>query len=147
MIDVDFSYGFLNDFLGSSFEELSPKILEEVAPILEEATKETLKKTIQHPGDSCLVDSVKRKKPRMNKGARTAYIRVEPTGYSNSRSYFNQRHHSYKVTNGAKAFWLEYGVAGRQPARPWQNKAASAKEDEIMEAMQEKYNELTGADQ
>ena len=143
---MNFEVDFPDDlFLEKNFRDLAPQILEEISPILQESTKNALRQSIQHPGESELVDSIVIGKPKMFIDA--ALISAYPKGYSvESGNYYYKGRRMRTVTNGAKAFWLEYGVAGRQPARPWQDRAVNSQSDRITNAMQDKYNELMGAE-
>ena len=50
------------------------------------------------------------------------------------------------VYNNDKAFWLEYGVAGRQPARPWQSKALNNAEAKVLPKIQQTIEKELGAE-
>ncbi len=143
MFEMDFPDDFM-ECLKHPFEEVAPKILEDAAPILLESTKTALRSVIKHPGDSELVNSVKSSKPKVT-NTDACIVACYPTGYS--KNTYTKGSRKYPVTNAAKAFWLEYGVAGRQPARPWRDKANNARKAEIESTMQKKYNELMGAEQ
>ena len=142
--EVDFPDELL-DVFGHQFKDITPEILKEASPILLESTKSALRQSIQHPGDSELVNSVVEGEPKVFEDA--AIISCYPKGNSKQEVHtYNRGKRKYPVSNGAKAFWLEYGVAGRQPARPWQDKATNGRADEINQKMQEKLNEIMGAE-
>ena len=50
----------------------------------------------------------------------------------------------YRVSNALKLIWKEYGVAGRQPARPFLTSACNAVRGAVMEKMQKVYERKTG---
>ena len=143
MFEFDMTESILDKFLDTSFEKLAPELLKDVAPLLEDATKKTLTSVIQHEGDSELVNSVKKTNPKHCKNG--AYIvNIVPKGYS--QHTFNRGKRKYPVSNALKAIWLEYGVSGRQAPRPWIDRATSMYQSQIEERMQQKYNELIGAE-
>ncbi len=146
---VEFDTSGMNRLFEMNFETLAPQMLEEVAPLLEESTKTAIRSVIGHPGDSDLVNSVKASKPKLTK-TDACIVNVTPRG-SSKNSYYGgdgkggKSSRKYPVSNGLKAVWLEYGVAGRQPAKPWREQAVRGCEGAALERMQKKYEELTGA--
>ncbi|MBP3784598.1 MAG: hypothetical protein J6I68_15235 [Butyrivibrio sp.] len=142
MFEFDMPDTILDKFLDSSFEKVAPQLLEEAAPLMEDATKKSLKSVIQHDGESELVNSVKARAPKKAKNG--AYIlNVVPKG--NSTHQYTRGKKKYVVSNALKAIWLEYGVAGRQAPRPWLDRATKMYQPQIEERMQTKFNEITGA--
>lgn len=136
---------FPDDILKGSdlrFEELAPQILEEAAPYLQNSTKNALRSSIKHSGDSELVSSLKVSRPKETK-TDAFIVSVYPSG--ESRNTYNHGNRKYPVSNALKAIWLEYGVAGRQPARPWQDRAVAGCQAQVETLMQKKLDELTGA--
>ena len=58
--DIDFPVDFMSELLDTDFEEIAKAALEETAPILENSMKQSCRRVIEHPGESELVDSIKR---------------------------------------------------------------------------------------
>jgi phage gpG-like protein len=50
------------------------------------------------------------------------------------------------VSNVLKAIWKEYGIAGRQPARPFLAKATNDAEKQALDIIQRKFDEKAGAE-
>ena len=50
----------------------------------------------------------------------------------------------YPVTNYIKAEWKEYGIPGRQRARPFITKACNNARDRVISKIQEVYNQKVG---
>ena len=146
--DVDFPDDFLNKLLTADSEELCMKALEEAAPILEDEMKNVLKSD-GHELSGELIDSIKATKPK--KASNGAYIlNVRPTGYSKINSYSIKRKgkksRKYPVSNALKMIWIEYGVNGRQPARPFMARTINKARAATLKRMQEVYSRMAGAE-
>lgn len=148
---VFFKYEMPEDFMAELLETEPDAICEEVAErqskILEDCMKRSVKATIQHDGDSELVNSIRASKPRKSKNG--AWIgNVNPHGMSESTYYASYRGkrttRKYKVSNVLKAIWKEYGIAGRQPPRPFLTKAMNDAEESGVNIWQEVYDKRTG---
>lgn len=139
---VDFPEDFLKQLLQTDAEEIITEALTQAAPCLESEMKETLKKD-NHELSGELIRSIKATKPK--KATNEAWIvNVRPTGYSKVHSYTahgkggNKR--KYNVSNALKMIWIEYGVSGRQPARPFLTRVVNKTRESVMKKMQEVYD-------
>ncbi len=139
-LEINFSDDFLSGLLNTEFEEIAADALTEAAPLLEQSLKESCKKVIDHEGESEMVDSIACSKP---KRARTGawIINVGPRGYSRRKFYqgTNNRRRKYPVSNALKMIWKEYGIAGRQAARPFITSAVNNARKAVTQRMQEVY--------
>lgn len=147
IFDVDFSEDFLKDLLNTDSEEICMQALEEAAPIMENAMKDTLRQD-NHEISGELIESIKATRPK--KSTNGAYIvNVRPTGYSTVNAYSVKRGNGkvrrYKVSNALKMIWIEYGVNGRQPARPFLTRTVNSVKVATLKRMQEVYNRMAGA--
>lgn len=139
---MDVSDDYLDQLFSHEFDSLAKDMLNEVKPILKESTQNAMRAVVQHSGDSDMINSVKASNPK--KTSTDAYIvNVGPSGYSENT--FNRGSKQYKVTNAAKAIWLQYGVAGRQPARDWLTHSVNSCEEEVMTKMQQSWERMTGS--
>lgn len=144
--EVDFPEDFLSDLLNTDADEICKEALKEAAPLLENCMKDTLQRD-NHVLSGELVKSIKTKKPvKANNGA--WMIHVRPTGYSSINSYSvkgkGNKTRKYKVSNALKMIWIEYGVSGRQAARPFLTRAVNEVKIASMQRMQEVYNRMAG---
>lgn len=128
-------FGF--DDLAKELEQLgdidkyAPELLAEAAPILErELKKEVSKETNRGYAKGDLKKSIKPMKPGRNKYGH--YIAVTATGKDRKGT-----------RNNEKLAYLEYGTS-KQEARPVIGKAVHHSEDECLQIMQEKFNEVVG---
>lgn len=139
-LEISFPDDFMSGLLDTDFEEIAAEALAEAAPLLEKSLKESCKMVIDHPGESELVDSIACSKP---KKARTGawIINVGPRGYSKRKFYrgTNNRRKRYPVSNALKMIWKEYGIAGRQAARPFIRSAVNDARGAVTRRMQEVY--------
>lgn len=108
------------------FEDMAKKALNECRPEIETETKAALRQSIQHPGDSELVNSVKSYEARMTTNDEGAVVTCLPTGKPSKKTHYYNHDRGRTVTktvaNNDKAFWLEYGNA-HQNAHPWRDRA------------------------
>lgn len=134
----------LDDLFDMDFEEMAMEALQEAAPILEKSVKNAVRASIQHEGDSELVKSMKANRPKRAKNG--AYIvNVTPKGYSQIKIYHTKTSkRTYPVSNALKAIWKEYGIAGRQPSSPFLAKAANDAKNDVLNAIQRKFDEKAG---
>lgn len=109
-------------------ERIAPMMLEESAPILEEAVT---KKASAHKDTGDMVNSIKKTKAGRNQTR--YYIAVRPTGKDRKG-----------VRNMEKMAALEYGVDGKQPATPVLTPAVHEAEAPVLEKMQEVFDRETG---
>lgn len=147
MADLGFNIpdDYLRDLLGADFDELAPEMLDEVLPILEQSIRRHLTGVI-HNGSGELAGSISVTRPKKTKTdawIANTYIK----GHSKKHYYGSTTHNrQYAVSNALKAIWLNYGNA-HQAARPWLTPAVNACEAEIMDKMQKKWEEITGANE
>lgn len=146
--NVDFPDDFLSRLLQTDSEEICMKALEEAVPILEEEMKSTLRAD-GHELSGELIDSIKATKPK--RASNGAYIvNVRPTGYSKINSYAVKKNgkklREYPVSNALKMIWIEYGVNGRQAAKPFMTRAVNRTRAAALRRMQEVYNRMAGAE-
>lgn len=142
--------GFAGIFGDLTFEDMAKKALTEVKPDMESGTKAALRNSIQHPGDSELVNSVKCYDPVMTRDGEGAKLICQPTGRSSSGNRYSTKSHgkmrSHAVYNNDKAFWLEYGVAGRQAAHPWKDRATNDIEAKVTPKIEQSIEKQLGAE-
>lgn len=136
-------------FGGITFEQLGKKALSEVMPDVLNATKDAIRGSVKHSGDSELVRSVKCYEPRMTKNGEGACITCMPTGKSKSGNSYHtvSRGHDrvMSVNNNDKAFWLEYGTV-KQPATPWKDRAINSAEGKATQKIQQIIERELGAE-
>ena len=134
----------LDKLFNLDFDEIAQEALEEAVPILERSMKAAVRASIEHEGDSELVRSIKANRPKKSRnGARIA--NVTPKGYSKVKTYHAKKgERTYPVSNALKAIWKEYGIAGRQPARPFLAKASNDAKNEVLNSIQKKFDEKAG---
>ena len=126
------------------FDEISEEALREAAPVLEKSMKAAAKVSVEHSGDSELVKSIKADKPKKAKNG-AWIVNVSPKGYSKVKVYHaKESGRTYPVSNALKAIWKEYGIAGRQPARPFLAKATNDAQNEVLNIIQRKFDEKVG---
>lgn len=148
VFEVDFPEDFLSQLLQTDSAEICTKVLNAAAPILEDEMKNALRAD-GHELSGELAKSIKATKPK--RASNGAYIvTVRPTGYSKINSYAVRKNgkklREYPVSNALKMIWIEYGVNGRQPARPFLTRAVNRTRAAALKRMQEVYNEMAGAE-
>lgn len=146
--ELDFPDDFMKQLFQTDSAEICMKALEEAAPILEEEMKNAIRAD-GHELSGELINSIKAAKPK--KTSNGAYIvSVRPTGYSKINSYSVKKNgkklRKYPVSNALKMIWIEYGVNGRQPARPFMTKVMNSVRAAAMNKMQVVYNRMAGAE-
>lgn len=142
--EIDFPEDFLSEFLESDFDEIAEEALREAAPILEKSMKQSCRRVIKHSGESELVDSIESGDPKKTK-TDAWIVNVTPQGYSSTKTYRSgSKGKAHRVSNALKLIWKEYGVAGRQPARPFLTNACNAVRETVMEKMQQVYERKVG---
>ena len=134
----------------SDFEEIAGKAIDTVRNDVAEGVKNAVKASISHSGPSELLDSVRTYKPEMTKDKSGMKIRCTFSGNSQSGHTYNTtsrgKPRKKKVSNANKAFWLEYGVAGRQAPKPWQDRAVNSIEAKVTEKIQAEIERIMEAD-
>lgn len=133
-----------------TFEDMAKKALNEVRSDVEQATKTAVRASVKHSGGSELVNSVKTFDPVMTGNGEGAKLVCTFTGKSSSGSTYNTtdrgRARKKAVLNSDKAFWLEYGVAGRQSPAPWQARAYSSIEPKVTPKIEKAIEQALGAE-
>jgi len=144
---MDFPEDFLSELLQTDADDICFEALQETAPILENNMKDILRQD-NHELSGELIDSIKATKPKKAKNG-AWMVHVRPTGYSSINSFSvkgkGEKMRKYKISNSLKMIWIEYGVAGRQPARPFLQRLVNQTRSASMTKMQEVYNRKTGA--
>ncbi len=137
-------------FGGETFETISEQMLNEVRPDVENEVKKAVKGSVGHPGDSELVNSTKTYDPHMTGDKTGARLHCSFAGKSKSGNYFNTvdrgKQRKKAVYNSDKAFWLEYGVAGRQAPKPWQDRAYRNVEAKVYPKLEKSFEKIVGAE-
>ena len=140
----------LSLFGGITFEDVGKKALKEVMPDVEEATRSAIRSSVKHSGESALVNSIKCYEPTMTRDNEGVKLVCQPTGKDKSGNHYKSQSHgktrNHLVYNNDKAFWLEYGVAGRQPAHPWKDKALNNAESRAFPKIQSIIEKELGAE-
>ena len=144
-LNLEIPDDFMKELLDTPFDKVAKRALEETSPELESAIKNSMRRSVQHAGESEMINSVRRSKPKET--TTDAWIcNVYPSGYSNT--YYNKQSgkssRKYPVSNALKAIWMEYGRTG-QTARPWLAPAVTSCKDKILNQMQKIWEEVTGA--
>ena len=130
--------------LNLDFDEIAEEGLKEAAPILESSMKAAISQVIEHEGDSELVKSIKAGRPKKTRNG-AWIVNVTPKGYSQYKVYHAKKSgRKYRVSNALKAIWKEYGVAGRQPPRPFLTKAKNDAKDAVYDAIQKVFDSKAG---
>ena len=140
--DVDFPEDFLKNLLNTDSEEIIKDALKEVSPFMVDSMKKMLRED-NHELSGELIDSIEATEPV--KAKTDAWIvNVRPTGYSTVNSFtVNGKGGSlrkYKISNALKMIWIENGVSGRQPARPFLTRLINQNREKTMKKMQEVYD-------
>ncbi len=149
LLDVDFPEDFMQEFLSVDFDEIAEEALLETGTILERQMKAACKNSIDHEGDSELANSIKTSKPVKSKNG-AWIVSVKPTGYSKIKSYFakdgkgKRTKRKYPVSNALKAIWKEYGIPGRQTAKPFIQKACNDARAMTEKIIQDVYERKVG---
>lgn len=137
---------YLWDF---TFEDMAKKALNEVRPEIETETRSALRTSVQHPGESDLVNSVKSYDPSKTKNGEGVCVKCLPTGRSKSGTRYKNHDRGRTVNkavhNNDKAFWLEYGNS-HQSARPWRDRACNNAETKVLGKVEDIIAKELGAD-
>ena len=134
----------INDLFNIDFDEIAEESLAEAAPVLERSMKKAVQSSIEHTGDSELINSIKASKPKKTRNG-AWLICVTPKGYSKVKVYHAKKgRRTYPVSNALKAIWKEYGIAGRQPPKPFLAKAANEASNEVYDIIQKNFDRKAG---
>lgn len=142
-LGFDIPEDYLKELTDNNFDEIAPEMLDTVLPILETSITRHLTSVIRN-GTGELVRGIsvtKPKKTNTDAWITNVYIKGESKNH-----YLGSTTHSrkYTVSNALKAIWLNYGRAN-QPARPWLTPAVNSCQSEILDKLQKKWEEITGA--
>ena len=143
--EMNFPEDFLGQLLNTDSDELCRTALEEAAPLLVESMKKGVEQG-GHQRSGELIKSIKAKKPTKSRNG-AWMVHVRPTGYSSVNSYSIKGRRSkrkYKVSNALKMIWIEYGINGRQPAKPFITKTVNEVQGASMRKLQEVYDQMAG---
>ena len=129
-----------------SFDDISEAALTESIPILEGTMRSAAAASVNHEGDSAMVNSIKGSTPKKSASTDCWIANVGPRGYSTVKRYHAKRtggKHSkqtYKVSNALKAIWKEYGIPGHQSAQPFMDKATNAARGRVEKIIEDAFN-------
>lgn len=127
-----------------NFYEIAEEGVKEAAPVLEAAMKKSARTSIQHEGDSEMIDSIKASRVKRTRDG-AVIVNVGPRGYSKVKKFHRKSGKSvnalrtYPVSNALKAIWKEYGYKGR-PAQPFIVPARNAAENEVHKILQDTFD-------
>lgn len=122
-------------------EELEIECLEAVQDVIVDSVQKELSK---HDQTGELSNSIKSNGVKKSKKGDNYYVFISPTGYSKNFYYGGKNHNrKYRVSNGAKAVWLQYGTSKESP-KPWLESAKKNCEQQVIDIIQEKINEKIG---
>lgn len=146
--EIEFSEDFLSGLLQTDFDDIAQDALSEAGPILEKSLQISCKNSIDHEGDSELADSIIASKPKKSKNGAWV-LNVGPRGYSKVKKYRRygkktEQYREYPVSNALKAIWKEYGIPGRQVAKPFMQKACNDIRNSVEKILQETYDRKIG---
>jgi hypothetical protein len=142
-LGFDIPEDYLKELTDNNFDDIAPQMLETVLPILETSIRRHLTSVIEK-GTGDLVKGIsvtKPKKTQTDAWITNVYIKGESNHHYLGSTTHNRK---YPVSNALKAIWLNYGRAN-QTARPWLDPAVNSCQSEILEKLQKKWEELTGA--
>lgn len=148
-LEIDFPDDFMGKLLNTDFDEICEEALKESAPFMKDSMIKSMKKTVQHEGDSEMIESVKASKPRKTK-TDAWIVNIGPSGYSKMKKYYAKSgkgvktSRQYPVSNALKAIWKEYGIAGRQEPQPFLTRATNEAQNAVNRKIQEVYDRKTG---
>ena len=145
--EVEFPDDFLSELFETGADDICEQALKDAAPIMEAEMKRVLKQD-GHELSGELIASIKSTSPKKSKNG-AWIVNVRPTGYSTINSFSVKRKgnriRKFSVSNALKMLWIEYGVNGRQPARPFLTRVTNQVGKATMEKMQETYNRMVDA--
>lgn len=125
------------------FYDIAEDGVKEAAPVLETAMKKYARASVQHEGDSEMIDSIKASRVKRTKDG-AVIVNVGPRGYSKVKKFHRKGKsinslRTYPVSNALKAIWKEYGYKGR-PAQPFIVPARNAAENEVHRILQSAFD-------
>lgn len=129
----------LSGLLKATTAETQDEILMYASEPLVEKTKENL---AMHKDTGELQNSIKSVLKKTKDGVH--YVVATPTGKSKKHFYGGKNHdRKYELTNAGKFIFMEYGTP-KQPATPILEKTQKDAENEVVERLQSKLNEVIG---
>ena len=63
-LNLEIPEDFLKELTDKPFDKIAKVALDECAPILETSVKNSMKRAVKHPGDSDMIKSVRKNKPK-----------------------------------------------------------------------------------
>ncbi len=147
-MEIDFPEDLLTGLLETEADRICEEALKAAAPVLEREMKAAAARVIEHPGDSEMVESIRARKPVKAKNG-AWIVNVCPTGksthfYTAKDERGRRTRRKYPVSNVLKAIWKNYGIAGRQPARPFLTAAINNARAKGLQMIQETYDRMVG---
>ena len=130
-------------------EDACRKVLSDSVPILKASLKSTIRSSHVDTGE--LADSIEAFEPRKTKSGNWI-VSAAPTGKvkklkKSAKTYSRSKHKSVSsgtaLFNSDKLYYLEYGTSKQTPS-PVIEKATRKAENEILEKMQQSFNEIVG---
>ena len=128
-----------------SFDDVCQEALGDAVPILESTMRSAAAASVDHEGESEMVNSIRGSKPTKSAATDCWIVNVGPRGYSSTKKYHAQRpggKHSkqtYQVSNALKAIWKEYGIPGHQPAKPFMEKATNQARSRVEKIIEDAF--------
>ena len=86
-------------FFDFQFEDIAKKALNEVRPEIESETKAALRMSVQHSGDSELVNSIKSYEPSATRNGEGVCVKCLPTGRSSGKTHYYNHDRGKTVIN------------------------------------------------
>ena len=130
----------IDNLFDIDFDEIAAEGLEEAAPILEKCLKDSARLSVEHEGDSEMVNYIKANKPKKAKNG-AWIVHVGPKGASTTKMYRAKKTgRKYPVSNALKAIWKEYGIEGHQAPRPFITRATNQAKDAVYKTLQEVFD-------
>lgn len=143
-LEATFPEDLFDGLLNMDTENLCREMVDSASTIMVEEMKRELRRVIQHPGESELVDSIQANAAKV---VDDHLVMSFTAPYGTSKNYYyrygGRRGRKHQVTNALKAIWLNYGRIG-QPARPFLGPAIRYASPLVIKKMQQTYDQLTG---
>lgn len=138
--------GNIDGLFDIEFDEICEEALTEASPILEKSMRSAAAASIDHDGDSAMVNSIRSSKPKKSAATDCWIVNVGPRGYSDNHFYYAKdgkgvhTKRKYKISNALKAIWKEYGIPGHQPAKPFLQKATEQSRARVEKIIEDSFN-------
>ena len=127
------------------FDDIAEEALTQSIPILEGTMRSAAAASVNHEGESDMVNSIKGSKPKKVTATDCWIVNVGPRGYGTSKYTAKDKHgrktnRKYKVSNALKAIWKEYGIPGHQQAQPFMQKAANQARPRVEKIIEDSFD-------